>query len=713
MSDKPDVKEPEVTDQALKDAKTDQHQPETGGESAAPIKETPKPTKETPKPTVNLEKAADDKKPDAESENRHTESSETSGDKGGADTTPPPAESPDGAVVTGLTGSIFNACAKAGPLALLLAVAILVWPHFLKPDQALFCPGEMPAVTTFLHCVAQHSWLAPTGLAGGSWVLPQWPVFYWFTGLLAAIPGVAGSGYVLPLTSALSAALAVLAVWGLAFAAGFGARAAFAAGCILICAPLFAPFPHFVGSAPLGAALMVFALLCFCRGWRGSHSWISLPAAFVLTALAGLCGGIFHFAIPLVASLCYLIWRVNLRRAQSLDALAGFVLLLAIVGSWLGTLMLGTDNEGYLPALFAENFDFSWPLAPFWWLALAVAALGSLPWLLMIFGVSWVRILTNAGKTLGASRRDNGSALIWISLVLACGLAVFTTPMHAAAMALVCLAAPLLGKAFVNLSPAGNRFFFLLVALFLIIAGVAVLAASFPFSQHWLLAILPVTPPEVLPRTALSIKLLPLMGAILVVGGLVALCYVWKYRQQGGVIYGLFLVMILTLSALLLIAPELGNIAGTRLEPLSRIEKSVEAVLAAPRGGPIPAPAQTPVPAPSHAAPGAPLDTPAQSLPLRTPPASPDNTPTLTPTPEAGKPQPDATPAPPAESLPQAPEAKPDAVQPEAPAAVPNPEQISPDQPEREHVRKEMIIIEDKTLVPDGAREETSGRTSQ
>ncbi|MBD5642047.1 MAG: hypothetical protein HDQ91_06475 [Desulfovibrio sp.] len=529
------------------------------------------------------------------------------------------AAAPD-AIPHGRFNACFNGLSKIGPLALLAALVCMAWPAFWQPLNAVYCPAEIKSVTAFLHSIASSSWLAPTGLDNGVWSAAQWPVFSWVTGLIALSPGLTDSGYLLPTVTFLCAFFAVLGVWSLCHAAGFGYRAAFASGLILLCCPAFAPLPAFVGPAALASGLLLFALVFFCRGWSARNAWFSLPVAFVLTAFAFLSGGWFFLATPLVGSVCFLAWRAEFRRAQKLDAIFGFILLIAIIGIWLGWLMLGHVNDSYLSYLFANSWHFGWPIEIRWLAPVAIGILGTLPWLLMVFGVSWVRVLGSAGKSLSASRHDNGSALIWICIVIALPIAICTSPFHPAGIAIACLATTLLGKAMINLGNAGNRFFCLLAAICLIAAGAILLGLSFAATQQYLFAALPDIPVVDLSQKLQSLSMLPIIGVIALAGGLLALMFVKRFSGAGPMIYAILFVIILCQPCRLKLVPELAAMPDSPLASFAHVEGLVMDALA------------TPVP-----------DKSPESLPSE--PAAPDiaplEPPAFTPAPEAAEPAPE------------------------------------------------------------------------
>lgn len=528
----------------------------------------------------------------------------------------------------GRLNACFNAFSRIGPLFLLLALCCMAWPIFWLPANGVYCPHEISHLTAFLHCLADGSWLAPTGLAGNEFTAAQWPAFSWVIGLLALSPTLVASGYLLPTTTFLCAFFAVLGVWCLSHAAGFGFRAAFAAGLILLCSPLFAPLPHFVGPAALCAGFFLFALVFFCRGWRGNESWFSLPLAFICTALATLSGGFLPLVVLLAGSFCYLIWRGQLRRAHRADAIFGFIIMLVIFGCWLALLMLRHINDAYLGLLFDNAWQWTLPIPLKWFLPLAAGLLGCLPWILMIFGVSWQRVLATAGKSLASSRHENASALIWISLVLALCVAIFVPAFHPSAVIIACLVCVLLGKAAINFGPVGGRFFCYLAAIAVIIAGAVILCLSFSGTRELVLNQLPALPVSDPGQMLESLAWLPAVGAILLAAGLIAFIFARHFRGGGLLVYGILVVVILCQPCRLGLVPDLARMPNTPLLSFAAVEARVADALAAPaQVQPAPDAMPTPVipalPAPEALTPQG--ENPAPSMePMQSGPDAPD-----------------------------------------------------------------------------------------
>lgn len=578
---------------------------------------------------------------------------------------------------------VFRFLSRLGPLFLLVILAAQVWPDFWHAisGNGLYCPAEARNIEAFFLSMAQSSWLTP-----GTDGVAHWPLFTWFMGMLAPLPVMlTGSPDPLfPLAGALATALALLAVWGLARAASFGAQAALAGGLLLLAAPLFAPLGHFTGPAALASALMVFSLVCFCRGWQTEHAWCSLPAGFALAGLAGLAGGPFFLAVPLVASLCFLIWRGGFRRAQALDAVMGFLLLLLLHGAWLGTIILGEDDGGYLAQLFGNAVQTPWPLPGRWWLAACVAGVGLVPWILSVFGVSWFRVLREAPRSLGASRRSGGAALIWPALVF--GLVI--TPCIPAgqaqmvAVALACLAAPLLGKAILALPRLSGHLLYACAALLLLAAGIVLLGASFELTQGALAGLSPVSLDGQILAALRDMPGLPVLGGVCLLGAVIMCRFVRGEHGGGGLVAASVISVLLAQPATLLLAPELGTVPALDLADLPAIQKAAQAQLA-PRRAPEEPPASVaPLPEPIETAPVAPApqpmepEQPAAAAPEAAP--APPDMPAKSeaaPAPEAAAPE---TPAAPVQEVPAVPEAAPET----APQAVPEAAQEAAPAPE-------------------------------
>ncbi|MDE5831854.1 MAG: hypothetical protein K2H64_02525, partial [Desulfovibrio sp.] len=400
----------------------------------------------------------------------------------------------------------------------------------------------------------------------------------------------------------------------------------------------------------------------------------------------------------------------------------GFVCMLILVGLWLGELQFAENGNAYLRELFSQAWSLRFPLPPYWFLPLVIAVFGAMPWILIIFGVSWVRVLKTSPQTIGDSRRINGSALVWISLVLAACLPFFTGRFHLVATLIICIETALLGKAFVILPPAGNRLFFFLAPLFLVAVGVLILLVSFGATQAPLLGLLPFKPTPVITDALLNLDFLPIIGGVVLLGGILGFAFSRWYKKNGGLVYALLFVIVLTQPFLLGLSPEIGALTNSPLMTLKQVEekyaaRQIAAPVAPEQKAPAVIPPETPetvAPAPAEVvSPARPVAPAVEPAPPAAEPVIPDVSGALAPkssTPEQNSAEPNAAPAIP-ESAPALPEGAPaDVVAPRLDAtnlpAIPETKPAIPQAPETNAVPKKEIIEEIIIVEPDGKEAE-------
>ena len=574
----------------------------------------------------------------------------------------------------GFGDKIFDAASLAGPLALLLIMLAQAWPALM--GHSVYCPREAASIMTFAQTAQSGMWLAPAGDG-----LAQWPVFFWFlrgidTLLSKTAPQFAH--LLFPLAAMAGCLLSLVAVWVLGRVAGLDRRAALAGGMLLLCAPIFAPLSAFVGPEAVATALTLFSLACLCHGWQKPGTTLTVPLGFVLAALAGLAGGLFHLLLPVLTSLAFLFWRCGFRRAQKPDGVLGFVLLLVLVGCWLAVVMLWQQPQGYLKNL-GEHI-VTWPISKAtWWKPLAVAALGLLPWLAVICGVSWARVLRTAPADLVASRKDKaGMAFLWMALVIALLLCIPAADMVGAAVCAACLAALLLGKALLRLSPAGAKLFYIIAALCLLLASVTMLAASFGYTLDGLGKFLHITLSESQRAAVLGLKALPVLGGIGIVAT-VLLARLVRPGARGGTSGALVMcaaiAVVLAQPGSLMLMPQLEKTPEAQVKTLSAI------LTPAPAAPVVPATPAAPVeiaPAPA-AAPEAPVTAPA-ATPAEEPKAAPATAPEAAPTEKPAAPVQEPATAP-AAAQPEAAAPAPAAVAPASAPATPSATSLAPAAP--------------------------------
>lgn len=566
-----------------------------------------------------------------------------------------PAAAPVAVLEAGPAQKTFAVLAKMGPLALLLLLVCQLWPTFLT--GGLYCPPEMKLMDTVREALANGQWFAP--LHNGD---AQLPVFVW---MLAALDLVARmvpqlSAFVWPAGAALGGLACLWGTWALSRAAGFGPQAALASGLILLSSLLFPQLAHFMGPQGLATGLCLLSMAFFCMGWKKEHAWISLPLAFLTSGLAALTGGLVFLILPLLTSLVHLFWTWRIRRAQRLDALAGFLLLLLLGTLWAAAIIFWVQAEGYAQAVSGKFISLPWPLPAFWWLAPALAVLGLLPWLFVVTGVNWGRVFATSWKTLRASRKENsGSSFLWIALVFSLPLSLLGSGLAGATPAL-CLLAILLGRALVRMGSLGSKFFYLVIALLFLHAGMLLAALHFPVALEWLRTSTSLAIPQQYETLLTSLDALPVLGGLCIVFAVLLARFTRRAWPGGSLLVCTLFAIILAQPAHLWLAPQLAEHAELKLAAAQPLNAAAPAAPAAVEENAAPAAPE----AAETAAPETPADT-----------AAPEAAPEAAPATESTAPAAPETAAP--AEAPQAPET-PEATAPATDAAAPAETQAAP-----------------------------------
>lgn len=605
-------------------------------------------------PTAAAEKTADSGHRAAPGTTAHIDPVPDDEDIPVLEVAPPPSHSRP----AGRAQQLFLTLSKIGPLALLVLLAVQIWPIFLTGGR--FCPAEWPSVLAALTSLGSGDWLCPTGPQGA-----QLPLLFWLMGGLHHLLSLGGLPDLLlfPVTSALCGALALLGVWTLSRAAGSEAQAALAGGLILLSSLLFPLLAHFMGPQVPATALTLFSLACLCRGWQKASSPLLLPVGFLLAGLAGLCGGLTYLALPPLTSLVWLLWRLRLGRAQRLDAVLGFLLMLLTVAVWLLALIILVKADSYLQSVVRHFWHWPFPLEGRWWLPLAAGLLGVGPWLALVPFVSWTRVLRQAPHDLAAGRHENcGSSFLWIALLLSAPLSL-TAPGLSGSGPLLCLLAILLGRALLRLTDLGSRIFFLVVALLFLHAGMALTACGFTVTLDWLVNFTSLTLTPEQREVVSQLSGLPVLGILGILCAVILARLVRRGWPGGALLICTLLACVLAQPAHLLLTLQLGAQPSVPLPSAAELQAFLT------QRNEQPLPPWYPAPIDLNALPPA-DQTPADAAPeAETPAAAPDSDAT----PEAAAPTPET----PADAAPKA-----ELPATEAPAAPSAPEASAPTAPE-------------------------------
>lgn len=547
------------------------------------------------------------------------------------------ADAPVAVLEAGPAQKTFTVLAKMGPLALLLLLLCQLWPTFLT--GGLYCPPEMKLMDTVRAALANGQWFAP--LHNGD---AQLPVFVWMLATLDLVARMVPqlSAFVWPAGAALGGLACLWGTWALSRAAGFGPQAALASGLILLSSLLFPQLAHFMGPQGLATGLCLLSMAFFCMGWKKEHAWISLPLAFLTSGLAALTGGLVFLILPLLTSLVHLFWTWRIRRAQRLDALAGFLLLLLLGTLWAAAIIFWVQAEGYAQAVSSKFISLPWPLPAFWWLAPALAVLGLLPWLFVVTGVNWGRVFATSWKTLRASRKENsGSSFLWIALVFSLPLSLLGSGLAGATPAL-CLLAILLGRALVRMGSLGSKFFYLVIALLFLHAGMLLAALHFPVALEWLRTSTSLAIPQQYEALLTSLDALPVLGGLCIVFAVLLARFTRRAWPGGSLLVCTLFAILLAQPAHLWLAPQLAGHAELKLAAAQPLNAAAPAAPAAVEEGTAPA---APEAAAETAAPEAPTADAAAPETAPAPEAAPAAEATAPAAPEATTPA-EAAPAP-------------------------------------------------------------------
>ncbi len=373
---------------------------------------------------------------------------------------------------------LFQGLAKVAPLSLLIILAMVCWMPLLTTD--LLCPAEADNARVLL--AGQGLSLLPHA---GSHVLM--PVYGWLGSALASIP-LASPVQFLPLAGFAGAAVCLIGLCILAAALKMGRQVMFGAGLLLFCLPIFLGMANFVGPIPFACGISMMAMALLCRAWMKETDLVCMVLGNVLAVCATLSGGLYYGLVPVVTGFIFALWRGDIARLRKKDALAGFIVFVALHLLWLGALILFRDKAITSDMVLASLIGV--PYAAVFCDSITRIVLCFLPFLLILLAVSWPKIFRNLAKDIKASRKENGSAYLWIALVLSFVFSCFAA--HAFDIFLtLCLLALLTARALLKLSVFGVRSFFILTGVLLLGTTLGLLALLVPFFNELAVGICP------------------------------------------------------------------------------------------------------------------------------------------------------------------------------------------------------------------------------
>lgn len=345
-----------------------------------------------------------------------------------------------------LAGRLWSLAALVPLLALALVLAAQTLPYL--DTRALWFSDEVRYGNAFQNLWERGHWLVL--YLNGIPYPDKPPAYFWLlAGLRAALGQTSPALFMLG--AAVSALLALAATCILVRrVAGWDRDHALAAGLVLLTSFSFIGISHYSRMDLLFAALITLSHVCLHRAWsrRSAPGW--QMAGWGLAALATLTKGPFGLAFPLLAGVCFLAWKGDLRRLLRRDTALGLGLLLGILLAWLAAAWF-SGERAYLEDIFTKQIYKRAVDAPHHgqgpWHYLGALPLAWLPWTFLVLVLPWRRPFTaDFWKGLWASRRSglDGPAYLWcvalsgLALLSAVSikLAVYLLPLYPALAAL-------------------------------------------------------------------------------------------------------------------------------------------------------------------------------------------------------------------------------------------------------------------------------------
>ena len=386
-----------------------------------------------------------------------------------------------------LDSKIFSGLSWIGPLLLILLAALLFAPLVYNSAVTGLVPrlGATPHLEEALNTTTQ-------GGGVSVWVIPQiagqpatevLPMQLWWgaamqsaSSWLAGLVGPAIAGWTGPFVLACLFLIAAMALgWT---DSRFSRRAGLAAGLAAFCGPLFAAGAWLSADLLLAPALSTLAAACLLRGLKKKTFSLSMFAGGLFLGFAALSGGLVFAALPIFAALFAIAGTLNFRRLGQWDLVFGLALTALILGGWFtgGLLFAGSSAlRAYLGGIsLLAGSGCSLPPLPLACLALTLLAL-LLPWPLLPLCMP-----ARSGKALLAgfsNWKDRGGLTepLFLTALLLGGLALLLlkTPGHLGLLlALAATLSALVARSLTNLTPAQNRRWGLLCALYLLVMAV-------------------------------------------------------------------------------------------------------------------------------------------------------------------------------------------------------------------------------------------------
>ncbi len=448
-------------------------------------------------------------------------------------------------------GKMFDHMAKFAPIYLLFIFIFHTATSVLFPST--YFPSELQHLELFETVKQTKQWLLPPvtdtfGIA--------YPGYYWLMTLVDLIP--MPETLFLPVLSAITAFIAIFSVYIMGACLKLNRNGAFASVLVLLSCPLFVIFLHMAQPEVLTMSFFCLALGLLYRGWTRESAPFAFIFGFVFLALSVLTGGFLPLWVSLIVSIVLIFWRLDIHRAHKLDAVVGFGFLVLCFAVWLVLVILISQHANVLDSIMKDSINpFMppyWPLPMPWW-TLVILACGLIPWIFVPLFSPWFTILKNTLSNLKASRTTN-SGPTWLYLSAIVGLVILVLQKNdapLAALPLLPIFGLILGKTICNFGPRGSNLFFLVFAIFLLVAGIAATVVSIPATaEYWT--------PYVSAQLAEALKNvygMPIFSALFIIASLVLIRFTKRTQPHGALLVVALFSVLVVQPVVLFVAPSL------------------------------------------------------------------------------------------------------------------------------------------------------------
>lgn len=281
-------------------------------------------------------------------------------------------------------------------------------------------------------------------------------------------------------------------------------RSLLAGGIVLLSSGLMIGLVHYARMDLLFATFIVLSQIAFYHAVVRRRSFSLMGCAFFLAGVACLTKGPYGVVLPLLAALVFSCWRGTPARLFRLDALAGLLVFLAVVGVWAGGVYLETGGADYLVSTVLKHqivdraLNASHHQEP-WHYYLVRLPLVFLPWTLAVLSIRWHRLFSrDTGAALARSRQPEGEGLafLWITVITTfLVLSAVSTKIHVYFLPALPALALLTGRALLRLTGVQAGMLRHTFAVFFLLAGTGIVLFSL-----MLFGFMPVPDAAILPK---------------------------------------------------------------------------------------------------------------------------------------------------------------------------------------------------------------------